>query len=389
MRKRITSLLLALVMLLSLVPALGGTARAAEEDKIEVHTYQQLQDALEQPGFNEIVLMEDIDAGELTFENYNTTVGVQEPIVIGANSFLWLDLNGHTLRLDTVFKLSHYIRVSGSSQLTIDDNSPGKTGKIIGHLSEQYFVDEPSAGVILVSGPEAVLNVVGGTIAGENCPAVHVRLGVAQISGDAKIQRIQDRKPFGGDSRVNKWPQKPALVVKAAGNNVPTVRIGPLPDVDANPQILGDVILDAEKIWEHRVIKGVAELQRDLINMLEIALHEKREKDAEFLADLQESLNRQFYFPEWMCYNAHLQLALVKKDKDESLSILQKMLPSMKKEWKIQSSPLYRNADGSDSTWLSGRLAKTFADEIANNEEYAFLREGSELEELLAQLEAL
>ena len=44
--------------------------------------------------------------------------------------------------------------------------------------------------------------------------------------------------------------------------------------------------------------------------MLEIALHEKREKDAEFLADLQESLNRQFYFPEWMCYNAHLQLAL-------------------------------------------------------------------------------
>ena len=146
---------------------------------------------------------------------------------------------------------------------------------------------------------------------------------------------------------------------------------------------------DAEKIWEHRVIKGVAELQRDLINMLEIALHEKRDKDAEFLADLQESLNRQFYFPEWMCYNAHLQLALVKKDKDESLSILQKMLPSMKKEWKIQHSPLYRNADGNDSTWLSGRLAKTFADEIANNEEYAFLREGSELEELLAQLEDL
>ena len=72
---------------------------------------------------------------------------------------------------------------------------------------------------------------------------------------------------------------------------------------------------EAEKIWEHRVIKGVAELQRDLINMLEIALHEKRDKDAEFLADLQESLNRQFYFPEWMCYNAHLQLALVKKIK--------------------------------------------------------------------------
>ena len=146
---------------------------------------------------------------------------------------------------------------------------------------------------------------------------------------------------------------------------------------------------EAEKIWERRVLNGVTEIQTALLNMLEIALLENREKDADFFADRYESLTRWFCLPEWMRYNAHLQLALVKKDKDESLSILQKMLPSMKKEWKIQHSPLYRNADGNDSTWLSGRLAKTFADEIANNEEYAFLREGSELEELLAQLEAL
>ena len=53
-----------------------------------------------------------------------------------------------------------------------------------------------------------------------------------------------------------------------------------------------------------------------------------------------------------------LQLALVRKDKDRSLSILQKMLPSMKKEWNTQDSPLYRNANGSDSTWFSSKLAQ-------------------------------
>ena len=58
----------------------------------------------------------------------------------------------------------------------------------------------------------------------------------------------------------------------------------------------------------------------------------------------------------------------------------------MKKEWDTQNCPLYCNADGSGSTWLSGKLVKTIADELANNEEYAFLREGSELEELMAQL---
>ena len=144
---------------------------------------------------------------------------------------------------------------------------------------------------------------------------------------------------------------------------------------------------DAEKIWEHRVIKGVTEIQTALISLLEIALHEKREQDADLFADLYEAVTLRFSFPEWMCWNAHLQLALVKKDKDKSLSILQKMLPSMEKAWDTQNSPLYRNADGSGLAWLSSRLVKALTDELASKEEYSFLREGPEWEELLAQLE--
>ena len=143
---------------------------------------------------------------------------------------------------------------------------------------------------------------------------------------------------------------------------------------------------DAEKIWEHRAIKGVTDIQTALINMLEIALHEKRENDADFFADLYEAVTRQFCFPEWMCYNAHLQLALVKKDKGSSMAILQKMLPAMKKEWDTRNCPLYRKTDDSGSTWLSGKLVKTITDELVNNEEYKFLRDGSEFETLITQL---
>ena len=142
---------------------------------------------------------------------------------------------------------------------------------------------------------------------------------------------------------------------------------------------------DAEKIWKHRAIKGLTEIQTALINMLEIALHEKRENDADFFADLYEAVTRQFCFPEWMYYNAHLQLALVKKDKDRSLAILQKMLPAMKKEWNTQNCPLYRDAAESGSTWLSDKLAKTITDELASNEAYTFLRNGSEFEKLITQ----
>ena len=133
---------------------------------------------------------------------------------------------------------------------------------------------------------------------------------------------------------------------------------------------------DAEKIWEHRILKCVTQIQTVLVNMLETALHEKRQNDADFFADM------------WMRYNAHLQLALVKKDKDRSLSVLQKMLPAMRKEWNAQDYQLYRNVNGSSSTFFSGKLAKTITDELTNNEEYSFLRDGSEFEELMAQLES-
>lgn len=142
---------------------------------------------------------------------------------------------------------------------------------------------------------------------------------------------------------------------------------------------------DAEKIWERRVLKGVTEMQTALASMLEIALQEKRENDADFFADMYEAVTRQFCFPEWMCYSIHLQLAFVKKDRCRSLSVLQKMLPAMKKEWNPQDYQLYRNANITGSTFFS-KLAKTITDELANNEEYAFLRDGSGFEELIAQL---
>ncbi len=88
---------------------------------------------------------------------------------------------------------------------------------------------------------------------------------------------------------------------------------------------------DAENIWEHRVHKAVTDIQTALLNMIEIALLENCSDNAEFFADKYETITREFCFPEWMGYNAHLLLAIEKKNKDESISILKKMLPAMKK----------------------------------------------------------
>lgn len=142
---------------------------------------------------------------------------------------------------------------------------------------------------------------------------------------------------------------------------------------------------DAEKIWERRVLRGAAEMQTALINMLETALLEERESDAAFLADVYEALTRLLCFPEWMCCNAHLQLALAKKDRERSLSVLQKMLPAMKNEWRPQDCPLYRSAEGGAFADFSSKLRQKICDELMNSEEYAFLRGGAGLEALIAQ----
>ena len=142
---------------------------------------------------------------------------------------------------------------------------------------------------------------------------------------------------------------------------------------------------DAEKIWERRALRGITEIQTALLNMLETALLEKRESDAAFFADAYEALARHFCLPEWMRCNAHLQLALAKKDRERSLAVLQKMLPAMKSEWRPQDCPLYRSAEGGAFANFSSKLAQKICDELMNSEEYAFLRGGAGLEELIRQ----
>ena len=93
MRKRITSLLLTLVMLLSLVPAMGVTASAAD-GFVEVSTYEQLKNEVDK-GSAKVKLVANIDT-----TNENGGAGVTDQTVLkftGDDNIL--DLNGHTLKL--------------------------------------------------------------------------------------------------------------------------------------------------------------------------------------------------------------------------------------------------------------------------------------------------
>lgn len=128
MRKRITSLLLTLVMLLSLVPAMGVTASAAEPTWETVTTYEKFAEAMTANGQRNVRLGADIDTGPLT-----SGIGLLDTLTVKGQK--QLDLNGHTLRLFTKKDaLGNLIKIENSS-LTLSDNSTAKTGRILGVTS--------------------------------------------------------------------------------------------------------------------------------------------------------------------------------------------------------------------------------------------------------------
>ena len=124
--KRLSAWLLTLVMLLSLVPAMGVTASAADTSWTTVNTYDQLKAALstQNPPDN-IKLGCDIDTGEL-----NSSMGILETLEVRGRK--QLDLNGHTLRMYSAKTAMSDMIMIKHGDLTVLDSSSGQKGTILG-----------------------------------------------------------------------------------------------------------------------------------------------------------------------------------------------------------------------------------------------------------------
>ena len=129
MRKRITSLLLTLAMLLSLLPAMGVTASAAEPVWTPVSTYKDLQDAVKAKK-EYIKLEQNIDTRD--FHYSGSGLDTADWLTFDGQTCT-LDLNGKTLSLMTKMKdMPTFMRVYDGSNLTIKDSQGG--GQITGEF---------------------------------------------------------------------------------------------------------------------------------------------------------------------------------------------------------------------------------------------------------------
>lgn len=161
MRKRMTSLLLTLVMLLSLVPAMGMTASAADTSWTTVNTYDQLKAALstQNPPDN-IKLGCDIDTGTL-----NSDMGILETLEVRGRK--QLDLNGHTLRMYSAKTAMSDMIMIKQGDLTVLDSSSGQKGTILGSTYNDscYLINVHTYGQFTLN--SGTLKVDAGSLSGK------------------------------------------------------------------------------------------------------------------------------------------------------------------------------------------------------------------------------
>ena len=154
MRKRMTSLLLTLVMLLSLLPAMGVTASAADD----TYGYGNIKDwsgfksYLSSPTSRDLTLENDIDY----------TTGYDDDAIIIKKSQK-LDLNGHKIRIDASKRAEFYNLITiRSGEFTLYDSKGG------GAIEVEFARDSKGHCIIMISpdsaGAPAKFTMNGGTL---------------------------------------------------------------------------------------------------------------------------------------------------------------------------------------------------------------------------------
>ena len=129
-RSKLISMLLTLVMTLSLVPAMGVTASAAEPEWTIVNTFDELKEAMQQGTKTNIKLGKDINTNDE--ENHKYGLTTYDQILVG--NTITLDLNGKKLTLNSgQNQVSSYINVT-LGNLTVQDSVGG--GEIF--LNDEY-----------------------------------------------------------------------------------------------------------------------------------------------------------------------------------------------------------------------------------------------------------
>ena len=182
--KRLSAWLLTLVMLLSLVPAMGVTASAEDDtfyEQVSIRRYRAFWDYLRSPDSRELVLGTDI--------NYTLSSEDEE---IEVHRSQRLDLNGHKIRIDATRRANFYSLITiYDGELTLYDSKGG------GEIAVEFAMDSKEHSIIKMfpnSGAYPKFTMNSGTLTRLNPIDTHSQGSNGCVS-DSINSRVKDGEP--------------------------------------------------------------------------------------------------------------------------------------------------------------------------------------------------
>ena len=197
-----------------------------------------------------------------------------------------------------------------------------------------------------------------------------------------KIENLFLRAAESNDLNVRSQAQLISKYIERKAYEQAQTLIDQLPDaiwtdkkqLQANLFIASERYSDAAKLAEEKLLSQASELHCTLITLLEIALKEQRNEDAEYIANVSKSTATALDQWEYAAYVAHFQLHYARKERIKTLKTFLQMIRSLSKKWDLNASPLYRHIKTkSVDTAFGSTIKKTLLNSLKEEPEYDFL----------------
>lgn len=121
-------------------------------------------------------------------------------------------------------------------------------------------------------------------------------------------------------------------------------------------------LTESAEILDRKLLNGINEIQSIILSLLDVELALGNDKKAEKLSNGLTELARQFELWDYSLYVAPLQIAMKKKNVQESLDILKSLLETITHPWDLQDTTLYNHIfssnekDGNEKLELDKKL---------------------------------
>jgi len=166
-----------------------------------------------------------------------------------------------------------------------------------------------------------------------------------------------------------------------------------LPDLNIDKTLLQVNILMSQEnnnaaavLIEGKIIQNLTRIQSYLYKLIEIEEKSENHREAEQIAEIADKMISIFGLWHYGKIVPYLLIAIYRKDVEQCVELIKKVLEEAQKPWNMKESPLYyrypntKSFEGVGNSFIHGMIS-----EIENQEEYKFLKGTPELQDILAE----